>query len=330
MKKRTSRLVSLLTTTALCVGLLAGCGSGSSSSTSSTSSDSSKKTYKIAWCNNSSSDDYQVALTNTFDKYKSDYNMEIVKFDAQADTQTQANQVLQAVSQKVDAILITPNDAVGLGTALKEAHDAGIKVITTATDVGEDYRQYRDCFVGPNDTTAGELAGKAMVEAFPNGGKVVMIEGQAGYDAQIKRTDGFKKAIEGSKVELLDAQACSAWDANEAMKIMEDFVVKYGDQIQGVFCQWDVGTAGAVQAIEASSLKVEDLNIVSIDGCKEGVDNVKSGKVDTTIMQDMDGIGKGTLDATYKILNGEKVDSEINPDLIVVNKDNCNDYNPTW
>ena len=47
------------------------------------------------------------------------------------------------------------------------------------------------------------------------------------------------------------------------------------------------------------------------------------------IMQDMDGIGKGTLDATYKILNGEKVDSEINPDLIVVNKDNCNDYNPT-
>ena len=324
------RFLAMSLAGAMTVGLLAGCGSGSTESAGSGNAAASGGTYTVAWCNNSSADDFQVALTENLEKYAADYNIELTVYDAQGDTQTQADQVSQAVAQGVDAILITPNDGTGIGPALKEAHDAGVTVITTASDIDESYADSRDCYVGTDDNMAGELAGQAMAEAFPDGGKIVEIEGQAGYDAQIKRTDGFAAAIEGTNLELLDKQACSQWDASEAMDIMEDYITKYGDEIDGIFVHWDVGAAGAIEALKASNLNLEDLYIVSIDGCSVGVNLVKDGETDICIMQDMEAIGKGTLEQAQKALDGEDIESVVNPDLVVVTSDNADDYSPIW
>lgn len=333
MKKMLAMFLAAL----MCATLLAGCGgqktepdSGTEKPATEQASQDEGAKYKFAWCNNSAADAYQVALTNEFEKNKDALGIELVTFDAQGSTETQATQVGQALAQGVDAILITANDAVGLGPALKEAVDNGVVVITVAADLSEELAANRTSYVGCDDTIAGTVAGEAFKAYFPDGAKVVQIEGQAGYSAQIRRADGFAKALEGSNIEVIDSQACSAWDPSEAMNIAEDFIVKYGDEIEGIFVHWDNGATGVVEALEASSLDLDKLFIASVDGCSNGVNLVKSGKTDLCIMQDLSGIAYTAMETAIQALNGEAVESIINPPLVEVTSENCNDYNPSW
>jgi ribose transport system substrate-binding protein len=56
------------------------------------------------------------------------------------------------------------------------------------------------------------------------------------------------------------------------MNIMDDFIVKYGDQIQGVFCHWDNGATGVIGALKNANMT--DVFVVGVDGCRAGFDQV--------------------------------------------------------
>ena len=145
----------------------------------------------------------------------------------------------------------------------------------------------RDFFVGVNDNEAGESAAQAFLDAFPNGAKIVEIGGQAGHDTQIKLMMDLMKKIQGTNIEVIAYQATSAWSTAEAMAIMEDFIVKYGDEIRWCFRHWDNGATGVIEAIKAANLN-KDIYIVAVDGCRAGFDQVKDGTQAVTVMQDFE------------------------------------------
>ena len=179
-----------------------------------------------------------------------------------------------------------------------QAKKAGLIVGMFSSDLAPAYRQYRDFYAGVNDTMAGQQAAKAFMDHFPNGAKIVEIGGQAGHDAQIKRHDGFNKAIAGSNIQVIDYKACTQWSTAEALAIMEDDTVKYGNEIQGVFVHWDNGATGVIQAMKAANMK--GLYIVGVDGNRAGYVQVQNGDQAVSIAQDFvlidqdgPGIGKG-------------------------------------
>lgn len=284
--------------------------------------------HKIAFLSNSSTDEFLNYMFSIYERDDQDYGLETIFFDAQTDTQTQANQVSEAIGMGVEAIVINPNDAAGLGPALKEAYEAGLIVMTVVGDIAADYHQYRTCFIGTDDNQAGDMAADLFLKQFPNGGKIVVVDGEAGYDAQIKRHDSFFAKIENSNIEILDWQACTFWDPAEAQAIMEDFIIAYGDQIEGAFIQWDHGAEACVESLEAAGL--DDVFVVSIDGASVGVDMVKEGKTAATILQDVDLIAATSMETLQKLFAGEKVDSIINPPVATVTIENANDYDPQW
>lgn len=321
---------------------LAACGSGSGSNSTpaaasgaapaaSSGAASGSEPVKAVFCSAMNNESQAFAL-KMFQKYMADYNMQVDVLDDQGDAAKQAENVVQAVSQGYQWIIVNPTDAAGIVTSLKQAKEANPNVIlsTFSADVPDDAEQYRDFFVGINDTDAGVAAANAFIEKFPDGCKMVEVGGQAGHNAQILRHDGFMSVMKDHpEFEILSVQNTEHWATDEAQSIMEDFVTKYGTDIEAVFCHWDNGATGCISAMEAAGMK--DVMLVGVDGCKAGFDQVADGTQYATIMNNFESDCTLSMELCQKVMAGETVDSDNYIQMDIVTLDNINDFTtPEW
>ena len=261
-----------------------------------------------------------------FKKYAADYGFDITVLDGKGDPQVQAQLVTNAIAQKFSAIFINPADINALIPSLMQAKQAGLVVAMFSSDVPAEKASVRDFFVGVNDNMAGEAAGQAFLNHFPDGAKVVEIGGQAGHDAQNKRHDGFNKVIAESNINVIDYKACQRWATADAMAIMEDMIVKYGDDIDGIFCHWDNGATGIIGAMTAAGM--EGKFIVAVDGNRAGFDQVNSKKQGATIMQNFENMSRKSLELAKSMLDGNTVEPVNFIPLDIVTLDNIDQFTP--
>lgn len=154
--------------------------------------------------------------------------LDITLINPGGDPQLQSQQIMDAIAQGIyDVLVVYPNDPEGIIPCLKAAKEAGMIVEIFGCDINEEHWEYRDFMVACDDYLSGQVAGEALMEAFPDGCNVVEVGLQSGIDAQIKRHNGFVDAIEGSNINVLATQNVSKISTNEAMNVMQDLVVKY-------------------------------------------------------------------------------------------------------
>jgi len=235
-----------------------------------------------------------------FQKHAEEYGFDVSVLDGKGDVQEQTKAINNAVAQGVDVMMVNPNDAVAIIPALQAAREAGVIVgIFMAT--GEEGAV--DFWVSVDDVEGGKTAAEAIMSYFPDGATGVEIGGQAGHDAAIRRHDGFAAAIEGTNITVLDYQNPQQWDTAQAQAIAEDMVTKYGDQIQFVFCHWDNGATGVIQALTAAGMT--DVLIIGVDGNTTGFDQVESWPNYISIAQNAETIAMMSMETANKFLNGE-------------------------
>jgi len=268
----------------------------------------------------------QAFAAKQFLKYGAEFGFETQALDAKGDTQAESQIVTNAIAQKFKAIFVNPNDINAIVPSLMKAKKAGIVVGMFSSDLAPANQKYRDFFAGVNDTMAGEQAAAAFIKAFPQGAKIVEIGGQAGHDAQIKRHDGFNKAIKGSKIEVIDYKACTQWATDQALSIMENMIVKHGKEIQGVFVHWDNGATGVIQAAKAAGMT--NLFIVGVDGNRAGYVQVKNGDQAVSIAQDFVLMTKTDLGLARDVMAKKKVQPINWVPLAVIDKDSVKTFEP--
>ncbi len=296
---------------------------------------SEETTYNVVDIVQSMQNESQAFSLKMLQKHAAEYGVNLTYLDSKADPATEAQNVSTAIAQGADAIIINPNDIKGIVPSLMEAKEAGIVVCLFSSDLGEESQQYRDFYCGANDLEAGKTAAQAFIDQFPDGANIVEIGGQAGHDAQIKRTDGFDEGLEGHpEIVILDNQNCKAWAANDAMNIMQDFIVRFGDQLDGVFCHWDNGYTGVIQAMTNANMDPSSIFSVAIDGCKAGFDQVEAGTQTVCLMQDFEQMAIRELELCCQVLDGTPVAEADKINYIpwgIVTKDTIGDFTyPEW
>jgi ABC-type sugar transport system substrate-binding protein len=341
--KLVNRNVIAMLLALLMVVSLAGCGgtaqekpsteaaatSGEAATEATKSAEPTKEVQKIAFIVADMANESQSFASKQFQKFAKDYNFEVTILDAKGDAQAETQAVNNAVAQGVKALFVNPNDINAIIPALQAAKKAGVVVGMFSSDLPKDKADARDFFVGVNDNMAGETAAKAFIDKFPDGANIVEIGGQSGHDAQIKRHDGFNNAIKDSKIKVIDYKATQQWATDQAMTIMEDMITKNGTKIDGVFCHWDNGATGIIQAMKAANM--EGKFLVAVDGCRAGFDQVKSGDQSVTIMQNFENMSKKSLELARKVMDGEKVEQQNFIPLDIVSKDNIDTFPaPEW
>jgi ribose transport system substrate-binding protein len=286
------------------------------------------KLVKAAFVISNAANESQAFSSKQFLKFGAQYGFDMYTFDAKGDTQAESQIVTNCIAQKFKVIFLNPNDISAIVPSIIKAKAAGLIVGMFSSDLAPENQKYRDFYAGVNDTMAGQQAAQAFKKAFPNGAKIVEIGGQAGHDAQIKRHDGFNGAqgIKGSKIQVLDYKACQQWATDQAQTIMEDDIVKFGTDIQGVFVHWDNGATGVIQAAKAAGIK--GLFIVGVDGNRAGYYQVQSGDQAVSIAQDFVLMTKTDLGLARDVLAGKKVQPINFVPLFAVDKNSIASFDP--
>ena len=198
---------------------------------------------------------------------------------ADNDPAAQIAAVRSFINQGVDAIVIAPIVSDGWDDVLKEAVDAGIPVILedrTVSSSDDLYASWVGLDFKKEGVTAGEWAAETFGDTPTN---MVVLEGTTGSAPANDRAEGFSEAIEGTGIVTLDSQS-GDFTRDGGKQIMEGYLQKYGADIDLLYAHNDDMALGAIDAIEAAGLVPGvDIQIVSIDAVKDGMQALVDGKI---------------------------------------------------
>ena len=199
---------------------------------------------------------------------------------ADNDTAAQIAAVRDFINQGVDAIVIAPIVEDGWDDVLQEASDAGIPVVLEDRTVSASDDLFAS-WVGLDCKKEGVTAGEWAAETFGDTAtKMVVLEGTTGSAPANDRAEGFNEAIADTGIETIDSQT-GDFTRDGGKTVMEGFLQKYGvDGIDLVYAHNDDMALGAIEAIEAAGAEPGvDIQIVSIDAVKDGMQALVDGKI---------------------------------------------------
>ena len=231
---------------------------------------------------------------------------QLVFSDAQQKQENQISAIRSCIQQGVDVIALPPVVETGWDAVLTEAKNASIPVIVVDRSVTADPSLYA-AHLGSDMVVEGQRAAEEMNKLLPNGGKIVELSGTTGSGAAVGRAKGFREKL-NPNIEIIDSQTGNFTRA-EGKPVMEAFLKKYADQIQGAFVHNDDMAIGAIEAIKAAGLKPGDLKIISVDGTRGGFQAMVDGWVQADV-ECNPLLGPQVLDIALKLANGEEVEKE--------------------
>lgn len=217
-----------------------------------------------------------------------------------ANFDTQVRQMEDLITMGVDAIVLVAADADACVSSIDAAFEAGIPVLNVNVMANSD----KVLQIKSDDNAIGELEAERMGQLMDGEGKVLMVRGTAGTSWAIGRGDGFKAYMEENYpgIEILD----ELWCANEvdaAMQLVEDAIMAYGDEIEGVYAPGENTAKGAILALQASGM-AEDVFVVACDPSDDSIAMLREGSLDASVVQFSVGLGQWGMRAAVNILNG--------------------------
>ena len=117
--------------------------------------------------------------------------------------------------------------------------------------------------------------GRYLLQKMNGKGQVIIIEGVGGSLGSAERVRGFKKAIEEfPNVKLLASQPGN-FQRMQALQVTENLLQAHR-VVDGVMAANDAMAMGVIEALDAAGRKAL---VVGLNGTKEAVDAIKSGKL---------------------------------------------------
>ena len=268
-----------------------------------------------------------------YQKNAEKYGFTVSVCDNKNDVQQQTTCINDAVAQGVKAIAINPKDETGYVPATKAAMEGGVVVCLSMVPPAAEAIDGSTCSVSVDDILGGNTAAEAILAAFPDGATGVEIGGQGGHVAANNRHEGFTQGIAGKNIEVLDYQNPTAWDTAEAQAIAEDMITKYGDKIQFVFCHWDNGATGVINALKAVNEPwANEVLIIGVDGNKVGFQQVESWPNYISIAQNAETITSKVMEQSMLWI--KKDPAAVKANIIpfdIINKETIDNFTaPEW
>ncbi|MED3624479.1 ribose ABC transporter substrate-binding protein RbsB [Neobacillus thermocopriae] len=253
-----------------------------------------------------------VSLKDGVLKEAKSLGMEVKVVDAQNDSAKQINDVEDLIQQGVDILLINPTDSAAISTAVQSANNVNIPVITLdrSADKGK-----VEALVASDNMKGGEMAAEYLVSKLGENSVTAELEGVPGASATRERGKGFHN-IADQKLNVVAKQSAD-FDRTKGLTVMENLIQANPD-IKAVFAHNDEMALGAIEAINSSG---KDIMVIGFDGNEDAINAIESGKMEATVAQQPELIGKLAVDAAKDVAQGKKIKKVIPAPLKLVTKD---------
>lgn len=285
MRKKMAVLLCL----AAMIAVLAGCGG---------SKEAPGESYSIALITMDRMDQHWVELEAGARRAAEELGCTVINMSPNVkDNTQQIEQINNAVSSGCHAILVAANGPDSVSTALKEAVDAGVKLIYVDSPANVE----AEATFCTNNKAAGKTAGETMIAGLEargiTEGTVGIVNVKAATDSTVQREAGFREAFAGKGYTLLETQYGEG-DAAKSQSIAENYIAR---GVVGIFGCNEGSTNGAGNAVKAAAANV---TVVGFDQSDAIVGLIEEGFILATMVQNPDVMGYEGVKAAVAALNG--------------------------
>ena len=264
------KLMALAMAAAMVIGLTA-CGSGSApaSSTASTDTEStsdsasastdtaadtsaSGELIKVGIINNDPNESgYRTANDKDLKAMFTEENGYEASFAYSLKNDEQITAAQKFIQDGVDYLLLSAADTAGWDSVLKDAQDAGIRVILFDRTIDADASLYEASIVSDmakeGQTAVDWLKGQGLSES-----KIIHLQGVMGSAAQQGRSGALDEAVASDGWTLVTQQTAE-WNAEKAQQIVQS-VIDSGESFNVIYAENDDMAKGAVAALDKANI----------------------------------------------------------------------------
>ena len=186
-------------------------------------------------------------MKETFTK-KNGYD---AKFAYSLKNDEQITAAQQFIQDGVDYLLLSAADTAGWDSVLKDAKDAGVKVILFDRTIDADSSLYEASIVSDmakeGQTAVDWLKGQKLSEY-----KIIHLQGVMGSAAQKGRSGALDAAVKSDGWKLVEQQTAE-WSAEKAQQIVQA-VIDSGEDFNVIYAENDDMAKGAVAALDKANI----------------------------------------------------------------------------
>lgn len=275
----------------------------------------------IAWVHSNASAQSEQRSIDGFRTYLAeqgwDWNISVL--DSRGSGELTASNIQDAVERGVDAIIVSMADLRASRAALTSANDAGIPVFSV--DSG-----WVEGVVVDITTNNWEMSSKVsifLIDQLGGEGNIIFLR-MAEHHGTRKRGDVMEtmlKEFPGINV-LAEHNIDYTAFFEDTTSVMEDYVARFGDQIDAVWAPWDEPAQAAANVLMANGYDSSDVFVTAIDGHPQAIDYIRQdgNPFSATVAQPFELMGITIADYIAAILvEGQSVESVIPSSTVYLN-----------
>ncbi|NUT85057.1 substrate-binding domain-containing protein [Pseudomonas corrugata] len=203
--------------------------------------------------------------------------------DARIDTVMQANQVLNMISQGVDALIVSPVDTAATRPITAAAVKAGIPLVYINRRPDVPTLPAGVVAVYSDDAEAGRMLGQYIAQRLNGKGSIAILMGDPTTNSAQQRTDGYKESLSKYPDIKIVEQQNGLWLRDKAMDITTGWLLT-GQTIDAILANNDEMAIGAAMALGRSEKST--ILVGGVDGTADGLTAIKRKMLAVSAFQD--------------------------------------------
>jgi ABC-type sugar transport system substrate-binding protein len=205
----------------------------------------------------------------------------IVEADGQNSTPKQTADVEAAIIQGLNGILISPTDVNAMAPAIQQAVENDVPVVTIDRRV--DAVDGILAHVGADNVKGGEAQGQWILDNFPDGARIVNLQGQPGASPAIDRNQGVHNVLDGKEGYEFIVEQTANFARDQGLSVTESILAGLDSPPDVIVAANDDMALGAIEAVRAQGL--EGIAILGFDALPEALAAVRDGALSGTVEQ---------------------------------------------
>jgi len=258
--------------------------------------------YRIGFSQCTTGDAWRRAMLAGMEKELSFHpNVQFQMLDARNDTELQRRHVQEFIRQRVDLLIISPNQATPLAEVVDAAYKA--KIPTIILDRRTSSPRYT-AYVGGNNLEVGRTAGRYAAQQLRGRGQVLEIAGWPGSSPATDRHLGFAQALADYPGLRVVGEFSGEWQPGPVLAQLPA-QLRAHPGVQLIFAHNDPMARAARQVVQQLGLG-QRIRIIGVDGLPgpgNGLDLVARGDLQATLLYSPG--GEEAIRTALRILNHE-------------------------
>jgi ribose transport system substrate-binding protein len=229
----------------------------------------------------------------------------------------------------LDYLITAPTDREQMVAPLQAAIDAGIKVITVDTFLGDgDYVNgpvtFPISYIGSDNVEGGRIAARALGDVLGGEGQVYIQNTTVGTSTTEQRSQGFREGIgEFPNMEIV-GEDYNGDDANTAAE-QTSAVLQREPELAGIFGVNVFSATGAGNAVTNAGLGGA-VQVIAFDATQDAIQNLRDGVVTLVIAQKPSDMGYLAVEFAMADWRGvTSLPPHVTTGYAVINADNVDD-----